>query len=586
MKTYGTIGHVPEGPGGMPLWTIKAEPQVMVRLKRFFPRIQKHRSGQVTLVDTPEIAAELSWFCAGRWPLDFEDADARNCLRRQTLTYEEGLEAVERVLSGDSVEADTGWLEPSDHYEKRAEQYQAADLCMTTSNLMLADLVGKGKTFTSLLLLRNPAALPMLVVTLAHLPEQWLEELNEAFPMLRGHILRKGTPYDISAKREMKGYQPDVLITNYAKLDGWSDHLAGKIRTVVFDEVHELRHATTDRYKAAGHIADLAAYRIGLSGTPIYNYGGEIFNVMDILSKGCLGSREEFLREWGRPMGNGRTAVRDPEVLGRHLRGEGIFLRRGWKSDELDPKVIRFAIDSSKDVYEAEAAGALELAKLVVSSNPKEAFTARGQLDMKLREATGVAKAPYVADFTRMLLEEDPERRVLLFGWHYAVYSIWEERLKDFEPVMYRGRESKAQKKRSENAFLEGESRLMIMSLRSGAGLDGLQEACNVAVFGELDWSPAQHKQALGRLDPRRGSKGEDAEQPALGYFLVSDTGADPELEKVLNLKRMQSERMLDPDAPLLEEVEDHGDKIRHLAEAYLAEHGEQADAREKAAVA
>src|SRR5579884_3848269 len=39
------------------------------------------------------------------------------------------------------------------------------------------------------------------------------------------------------------------------------------------------------------------------------------------------------------------------------------------------------------------------------------------------------------------------------------------------------------------------------MSLRSGAGLDGLQEDCTVGVFGELDWSPEQHRQCIGRLD-------------------------------------------------------------------------------------
>ena len=35
-------------------------------------------------------------------------------------------------------------------------------------------------------------------------------------------------------------------------------------------------------------------YRIGLSGTPIYNRGSEIWPIIDILKPGLLGSFKEF----------------------------------------------------------------------------------------------------------------------------------------------------------------------------------------------------------------------------------------------------------------------------------------------------
>ena len=43
--------------------------------------------------------------------------------------------------------------------------------------------------------------------------------------------------------------------------------------------------------------------------------------------------------------------------------------------------------------------------------------------------------------------------------------------------------------------FIDGDARVLMMSLRSGAGLDGLQEVSHTAVFGELDWSPGVHRQ-------------------------------------------------------------------------------------------
>lgn len=55
-----------------------------------------------------------------------------------------------------------------------------------------------------------------------------------------------------------------------------------------------------------------------------------------------------------------------------------------------------------------------------------------------MRQATGIAKAPYVLEFVRMLVESGES--VMLYGWHRDVYNIWLERLAEFNPVMYTGR--------------------------------------------------------------------------------------------------------------------------------------------------
>src|SRR6185369_11409779 len=113
------------------------------------------------------------------------------------------------------------------------------------------------------------------------------------------------------------------------------------------------------------------------------------------------------------------------------------------------------------------------------------------------RHETGVAKAPYVAKFVRLLVEAGEP--VVLFGWHRDVYDIWLEELSDLGVAMYTGTEGPAEKNRSKARFLDGSARVLIMSLRSGAGLDGIQQAGATCVFGELDWSPAMHTQCIGR---------------------------------------------------------------------------------------
>jgi SNF2 family DNA or RNA helicase len=379
----------------------------------------------------------------------------------------------------------------------------------------------------------------------------------------------------------MKGHDPDVLIISYSKLDGWAGHLAGAVNAVIFDECHELRRGLSRKTKAAGTIADAAQFRMGLSGTPVYNYGGEIYNVLDVIAPGRLGTRDEFFREWGAAAG---AETEEDEIsgsrggagsrlvkargLGHYLREQALLLRRTWKDvarERPDEAVkIPYSIEADQEALDKVAGDTKRLAEMILSGagTKKQLFQARGTLDMKIRQATGIAKAPYVADFVRMVLET--ERKVVLFGWHRAVYSYWLDSLEEFNPVLYSGSESPAQKRKAKEAFVDGDARVLMMSLRSGAGVDGLQAASNVVVFGELDWSPAMHDQCIGRL-ARHGQK-----HTTLAYYLLSNEGSDPAIAQILNVKRMQSEPLRDPDGDLFEPVDDSADRMKLLAESVL----------------
>jgi SNF2 family DNA or RNA helicase len=495
--------------------------------------------------------------------LEIDEADWAR-LRARAEEHREREETVLQILSGERPHL-PGLVEPA--RPGREYQLTAADLALTTGRLLLADDLGLGKSMSALLTLRDPERLPALIVCPTHLPRQWRDELAKTLPLLRAHIIRSGQPYDIAKRREMRGHDPDVLIVNYHKLRGWVDHLAGRIRTIIFDECQELRRADSEKYKAAGRIADAADLRLGLSATPVYNYGGEIFNVYSVLAPDALGDRSEFAREWcGEQWFHDKIKIEDPAALGTYLRDQGLLLRRTRKDvgRELPEEVrVTHSIDADEKVHEQLMDGAVDLAKLILTGSRKEAFTASGDLDWRVRHATGVSKAPYVAEFVRMTLEA--EEKVVLFGWHRDVYDIWLDRLADFNPVLYTGSESANQKDESKRRFLDGDARVLIMSLRSGAGLDGLQEQTHVAIFGELDWSPGMHDQCIGRLH----RDGQD--ESVVAYFLVSDVGSDPVMAEVLNLKRMQSEPLRDPDAPLFEAQESNQDRVRKLAEQVLA---------------
>ena len=83
-------------------------------------------------------------------------------------------------------------------------------------------------------------------------------------------------------------------------------------------------------------------------------------------------------------------------------------------------------------------------------------------------------------------------------------------------------------------------------------------------VFGEIDWSPAVHEQAIGR--PHRDGQPE----PVFAYFLLSDEGSDPFIADALGLKREQIEGVRNPGASTFERIDTGDNQIRRMAERLL----------------
>lgn len=133
------------------------------------------------------------------------------------------------------------------------------------------------------------------------------------------------------------------------------------------------------------------------------------------------------------------------------------------------------------------------------------------------------------------------------------------------EVAWYTGEESDSAKAKSFAAFTTGTAQVLVMSLRSGAGLDGLQRVSSVVVIGELDWSPQVMDQCIGRID-RDGQP-----DPVVVYYLVANDGADPGMMDVADIKRAQLVAVRDPGRALVEETSVDPDHIKKLAEKYLS---------------
>lgn len=359
----------------------------------------------------------------------------------------------------------------------------------------------------------------------------------------------------------------DVYVTTYHRIAGWVSHLhSGRLKSVTFDEVQELRSSDSEKYRAAKNIAKAVKFCLGLSATPVYNYGSEMWNIMDVISPGCLSAYDEFIREWCR--GSERGKVANPKALGTFLRDRHLYLRRTRQEVGRDLPIenrIVHTVPYDQAEHDRIADLAAALALKAVSGSFVERGQAAREFDLMMRMATGVAKARFVAEYVKILLENG--EKVLLVGWHRDVYESWMKHLANYKPVLYTGSESANQKQASKEAFVSGDSQVMLMSLRSGVGLDGLQGACRTVVFGELDWSPQVHDQVIGRL--RRD--GQDDQVTAI--FLVSDGGSDPPMVDLLGLKAEQSAGINDPLAAAIERASDEG-RIKAMAARYLEMRG------------
>ena len=539
----------------------------MIRFRRMFPRAKRDGDdpGQVAIKDTPEVCLDLGWFME-RFPLYMEDMD-RDRLYRGRAAHAATERGVEALLSGASAPRPFALAYPARDY-----QAVAAEMALRTGGLICADQMGLGKTITALATLADARMRPALCVVETQLQLQWEAQIRKFLPAARPHILQKGKPYELPKPA------PDILICNYEKLDGWADVLAPVVQGLVFDECQALRHNDTKKYEAAKHIAEHAAVRLGCSGTPIFNFGGEMYNVAEVIRPGCLGTREEFIAAWGgQTDARGRVRVKDPRALQAHLRRLGVMLRRTCKDVGRElPALYRTLhhVEADMTALTGQARSAVEYARqlLASGSSPFQRLQAGQQLDGIMRQATGLAKAPGVAALARLVLEE--EDRVVIAAHHHVVHDYLRRELAPHGVVVFTGRETTKEKAAAVQAFSRpvGQgARVFLMAIRAGAGLDGLQHLARICLHAELDWSPIPHLQYEARL-LRDGQP-----DPVHSYYCVTDEGSDPLVLDIAGVKMGQIDGLLSSeDSDSVFDAQTDPDKLRRLAELVLQRAGQR----------
>jgi SNF2 family DNA or RNA helicase len=434
-------------------------------------------------------------------------------------------------------------------------------LIKTYGNALLADEMGLGKTIQSLAYLATEKqTFPVLIIAPLVTLTNWQREIQRFLKKKsrNGKIVEKGYPTSILIRtgkcRDLGRY--DFYIINYDLLYKRMDDLSGlKIKTIVCDEVQHLRSKSTKKYAAVKKLAalDSVKYRIGLSGTPIYNRGSEIWPIVDILRPGLLGSFEEFCGYFCYVNEKGKAIVLKNKraSLGEELRKHVMLRRR--KSDvlkELKEKVrYKEFIDSDINYYQAELdkiwKRLQEEQKTATSAFDK--FSSYKRAIQSERQAAGIAKVPHVIEFVKNIMEI--EESVVVFCHHKAIHELLHKSLKEYSPSAIVGGQTDKERQDNIDRFQNGETKLLIAGLRAGNVGINLSTARYV-IFAELDWSPAIHRQAEDRLH-RIGQK-----NTVFAYYLIGNGTLDDHVADVLVDKSYEIDAIMDEKVEVFENKE------------------------------
>ena len=381
---------------------LSGEPMLLDYAKRLFPgavvRGRTSRGGELHFPRGRREVSDLVWLLQ-RFPVHVECPEVLEEARTEAIA------AVAARTSGHDLRP----IVPPGEFTGKLMTYQRQAVSFLTINerCLLGDGMGLGKTWSALASAAQGGQYPVLVVCQTHVQEQWQRMIGMLFDLPQMRHIVDASPFEQAQRRGravapiLRGRTPGAipatpfLITHYGLIAYWGKTLRKHgVRTLIFDEVQELRHTGTNKYSEASQLSTEAKYVWGLSGTPVFGYGAEIWAVTNALEMHALGSWDAFSREWC--TGYGTKIVEDPRSLNDFMVREGLLLRRRWNDPEVNldlPKVSRLVQDVAHDeaVYDELIAAARAMADGYGTAHFVEKGRLARQLDQRSRQACGVA---------------------------------------------------------------------------------------------------------------------------------------------------------------------------------------------------
>lgn len=412
----------------------------------------------------------------------------------------------------------------------------------------LADDMGLGKTVEALALILSRASEgPAFVLAPTSVCMNWYNEARRFTPTLNPVLFGQS-----DRKTTIKKLAPyDLIICSYGVLQNEIDSLAEiDWATVVLDEAQAIKNMATNRSQAAMTLR--GRFKMLMTGTPIENHLGELWNLFRFLNPGLLGSLDKFNEKYANPIQN----FGDKQAQNRLKKLVQPFILRRTKSQvlqDLPPRTeITLQVDLSSEeaaLYESMRRRALDRISSEEGSGSKPLLVLAEI--MKLRRLccnpSLVAPELQIPSSKLSLLESivdellDNRHKALIFSQFVDHLSLVRELL-DKKNMAYQYLDGstpvRARNKAIAN-FQAGNGDFFLISLKAG-GLGLNLTAADYVIHLDPWWNPAVEDQASDRAH-RIGQT-----RPVTIYRLITTNTIEEKIVQLHHRKRDLADGLLD----------------------------------------
>lgn len=385
---------------------------------------------------------------------------------------------------------------------------------------ILADEVGLGKTIEAgiiikELLLRGMAK-KVLILTPASLVWQWYRELKEKFNLAFG---MQRSEYDWERTNQL------IASLDTAKRSPHREIIEGlHFDVLVVDEAHKLKNEKTQSYRFINSIS--RTFCLLLTATPVQNDLKELYNLINLIRPGQLGTyrrfKQEFVVDARLPKRTEELKEILAEVMVRHTRGEGgitltarhvhpvpveltpperelyegvsRFVREGYLSSRgLSHNVLPY-LTLQREVCSSPIAAAVTLEKMLNQTAHGEA---RHLLTRLLEQALQIQENSKATLLEKLIGEINEQ--VIVFTEYRATqqYLKWRLEKAGYTTFTFDGSLSSSRKEWIRELFRR-QGHVLVSTESGGEGLN-FQFCANVINY-DLPWNPMRLEQRIGRV--------------------------------------------------------------------------------------
>ena len=388
---------------------------------------------------------------------------------------------------------------------------------------LLADEVGLGKTIEACIIVKEflttGLAKKVLILAPPSLLPQWRDELASKFNL--DFIDQQND------SRFVDVFSHDLLLMSHA-----SASYPEKSRAlqevfwdiVVVDEAHSMKNSATHKHQLVKNLSK--RHLLLLSATPIQNNLGELFNMIELLRPGHLGTWKQFEEKY--TLGkNSRTlnpVFRNElqDILSKliirttrkEVRNYVKFTDRIPKTNILQPSEKEIQLyneitDVIRDLYSNNYNSLALMTYQRLTSSSTDA-SKRAIYKMKMNQVIGNKKYDELLNLANSIQMDsklndilnhikNDSSKFLIFTEFYATQDYIAKNLEKngFSVTLFNGKMSPEEKYKSVRQFKD-KSQIMIST---GAGGEGQNfQFCHNIVNYDLPWNPMRVEQRIGRV--------------------------------------------------------------------------------------